>query len=367
MIEKRAKLRDIIGAGRSEWDVPLGRRTVRQNFQKVVDCKTPALGAEVFASASQTKIAYHTCKSRFCVSCGARATQLWQRRQWSALPNVPYSGLVFTMPDILWPAFGNDERQLLRDLPALAAATVKHWAKTRHGADVFVMAIKHTFGRRLNFHPHVHLLVSRGGLLSNGEWVHTLELEKHELRRLWTLAVTEYLRLAFHKGLLPVATGGSFLQVLSLQERRLWNIHVDRFKSKFHFLQYAGRYLLRPPLRDSQILFFSADEVHFGYTDTRSRSRAVAKMSRAEFLGSLARHVPERYAHGMRYFGLLGPRIRGRSIFHLEKVLGLPSVAPPPRQTWRHSLMKKFGVDPLRDSHGVQMRWIRRLSPSNVK
>jgi hypothetical protein len=92
----------------------------------MIDCRTPALGAEVYASETEQKLVYHTCKSRACPSCGHRATQLWQREQWTALPDIPYAGIVLTMPDILWPIF-QQNRHLLYDLGALGAAVVEEW------------------------------------------------------------------------------------------------------------------------------------------------------------------------------------------------------------------------------------------------
>ena len=120
-------LKEILLATRAHWDRTEIRPVVRENFDKMINCRTPALGAEVFASETEEKLVYHTCKSRSCPSCGQRATLLWQREQWSALPDVPYAGIGFTMPDVLWPIF-RQNRQLLHDLPALAAAVIQQWA-----------------------------------------------------------------------------------------------------------------------------------------------------------------------------------------------------------------------------------------------
>src|SRR2546423_549862 len=114
-------LRKILLASRAFWDRPETRKSVRDNFNKVVSCRTPILGAEVYASDAEEKIVPHTCKSRSCPSCGHRATTLWQRQQWATLPDVPYVGVCFTMPDVLWPIFQSN-RKLLHDLPALGSA-----------------------------------------------------------------------------------------------------------------------------------------------------------------------------------------------------------------------------------------------------
>jgi hypothetical protein len=156
-------LKQILTATRSTWDGPETRSAVRENFNKVLMCRTPDLGSEVYASDTEEKRVDHTCKSRTCPSCGHRATIQWQREKWCALPDIPYIGIVFTMPNVLWPIF-RQNRHLLHDLPTLGAAVIQQWAKLKYGVRVLIMVIPHTFGGRLNFNSHLHILVSAGGL-----------------------------------------------------------------------------------------------------------------------------------------------------------------------------------------------------------
>ena len=110
----------------------------------MIGCRTLVLGAEVFASDFEKKIVPHTCKSRFCPSCGHLATELWQREQGADLPDIPYVGLVFTMPDVLWPIF-QQNRHLHYDLPPLGAAVIQQWLKAQYGVRALVSVVEHTF------------------------------------------------------------------------------------------------------------------------------------------------------------------------------------------------------------------------------
>src|SRR5271167_2600777 len=96
-------LKQILSRTRPHWDQDETRFAVRWAFRKALQCRTPALGAEVYASENQQRIVYHTCKSRPCSSCGYRGTVQWQRGWWWALPDALYKGITFTMPDLLWP------------------------------------------------------------------------------------------------------------------------------------------------------------------------------------------------------------------------------------------------------------------------
>ena len=92
-----------------------------------------------------------------------KATELWQHELQSVLPDIPYTGIVFTMPNVLRPIFQRN-RHLLHDLPELGAQVIQQRVKARYGVRVLIIVMPHTFGRHLDFKPHLHILVSGGGL-----------------------------------------------------------------------------------------------------------------------------------------------------------------------------------------------------------
>src|ERR1041385_4044739 len=116
-------LKQILIDGRDIWDNNDTQPFVRETFRKMIRCRTAALGWQVYASDTEERRVYHTCKARSCPSCGYRATLQWQREQWTQLPDISYSGLVFTMPGRLWHIF-KENRHLLHDLPTLGSEAV---------------------------------------------------------------------------------------------------------------------------------------------------------------------------------------------------------------------------------------------------
>ncbi len=357
-------LKEILAATRSHWDQAETRSAVRQNFERMINCRTPALGAVVFASESEKKLVYHTCKSRACPSCGHRATQLWQREQWAALPDIPYAGIVLTMPDVLWPIF-QQNRHLLSDMAALGAAVLQQWVDARYSARVLVMVVQHTFGRRLNFNPHLHILVSAGGLQeSEGHWITPISFEKESLMHIWRYAVITYLRAAILAKVLWSSLGAEELKrILTTQYERWWNIKLTGLMSKQHFLGYAGRYIRHPPIAQHRFVKITDREVQFLRKDLKLKRQVLTRYSIEDFVAILTEHVPDRYGHGMRYFGLLAPRSKGCTSTALFPLLGQEKRARPHRLSWANSLRKHFRVDPLVDSEGRSMRRIGRLSP----
>lgn len=320
-------VKEILEATREIWDRPGTRVAVRKNFAAVLDCGTPALGWEVYTSETEQRRCYHRCKSRFCPSCGYRATLLWLEEQEAALPDIAYSGIVFTMPRKLWSIFRRN-RHLLHDLPALGAGVIKQWVKMKYGATPLILVVPHTFGGDLKFNTHLHILVSAGAFQeTSGCWIPDLPLFKSAVMRMWRFAVVNHLRLALAAGILS-----SDLNVWDLKRllsdayenktRDYWIIHLDRIVSKTHFLKYAARYVRRPPIAKWRILKVADGEVEYVAKDTKRGVLATATCTLDRFVRLLAAHVPDNYRHAIRYFGILAPRARGQMYAALFLLLG---------------------------------------------
>ena len=357
-------LKKILTLARAQWDRAETRPAVSDNFHRVLVCRTADLGAEVYASDTEEKMVYHTCKSRACPSCGWLATELWQRQMCSVLPDVLYVGMVFTMPDVLWSIF-RQNRDLFHDLAVLGAGVIQQWAKARYGVRLIVIVVPHTFGRHLTFNSHLHILVSAGGLReSEGRWIRSLRFDRRALMHMWRYAVITYLREAFKaQALHSDLSAGELGRILKTQYERWWNINIDRSMSKSQFLRYAGRYVRRPPIAQHRFVEITDGTVRFWTKDLKLKRRVITEYSLEEFVAALAEHVPDRYRHAIRYFGLLAPRSKSQTSAAFV-LLGQQKRPRPRRLGWAGSLQNCFGVNPLIDSSGHPMCWVRRLGPA---
>lgn len=134
--------------------------------------------------------------------------------------------------------------------------------KVSFGVRVLIVVVPHTFGRNLSFHPHLHILVSAGGLHEpQGCWI-PIAFDKATLMAVWRFAVINYLGEAVQAKVLKSGLSREEVNVvLETQYRRQWIIHIAHFKSKRQFLRYAGRYVRRPPIAQQRTIrrFRSAD------------------------------------------------------------------------------------------------------------
>jgi putative transposase/transposase-like zinc-binding protein len=301
---------------------------------------------------------YFTCKSRFCPSCGQRATKAWQEELEAILPDIPYRGITFTIPGELWPIL-QENRDLLHCIPAAGANAIDTWAQIKYGVRLFIVVVQQTFGGFLDFDPHLHIMVSAGGLQENtNRWIEQLTFDEGELMRAWRFSVTGVLAQALNNRLIRRTLFGKDVKdLLKDKYEREWHVHVTRAMSKEPFLRYAGRYIRRPPIAQYRLRILKDNTVEYLAKDTRNEAWRWRRFSREKFLHILMQHVQDEGRHGMRYFGLLAPRSE-RSLDTVFALLGQKRRPRPPRTDWRTLMAKSFGKDPLIDDKGEEMKCV---------
>jgi Putative transposase len=266
------------------------------------------------------------------------------------------------MPDVLWPFF-RDNPALTKALPVLATEAIRAQVATRYGLRVGVMAILHTFNGKLDFNSHVHTMVTAGGLHESSEvWVASILYDSDSLMRSWQRAVIAILRAAARAGQLVTKTPVDRLEeLLDQQETRWWRIKIQSFEDKGHFLKYAGRYIRRPPIAQHRITLITDRTVAFWYKDKKLRRKVEVRCSPEEFVERWAQHIPERYTHAVRSFGLFAPREQHLTTHAIFAMFGQNRRPRPKPLSWAWLIKHTFGRDPLQDRVGNSMRFVRRF------
>jgi Putative transposase/Transposase zinc-binding domain len=355
--------KQILRLTRSYWDRDETDPWVRAPFLSVLQCRTPAKGGRVYASSTEEKIFFYPCKCGACTSCGYRAGEKWRAERQVALPNIPYNGVTFSMPDVLWRIF-HDNADLAKALPVLAATAIQTRARLKNGTQVGIIAILHTFNGKLEFNSHVHTIVTAGGL-QRDSWVASLFYGGKRLMELWRKGIIRLLRMALEAGQLQTSlTPDQMRTLLTEQENRWWSVKIKSLNSIKHFVEYAGRYVRRPPIAGNRITYIGNGIVTFWYFDKKERQRKYITCSQEEFIDRWAQHILARYQHSVRNFGLFAPRSVGQTsaaIFTLLRQKKRPRPKPRP---WRLAILQDFGHDPQLDSKGEIMELVRFLPPT---
>jgi hypothetical protein len=370
LVERRIRqiekpIKQILIDGREFWDHDGTRPCVRESFRRMIECGTPVLGWLTYASDTEIRRVYHTCKVRTCPSCGYRAILQWQLEQEADLPNIPYSGVVFTMPGPLWRIF-KENRDLLHDLPTLGGETVLQWMRDAYGVCPLILVVQHTFGRHLNFNAHLHMLVSAGGLSeSEGRWIGGLGLNPVGLMKLWRHGLITYLRCALKAGILKSdLKDWQLKRLLSKKYEADWHVYLQEDVSKRHFLGYSARYIRRLPIAQHRFQKTDGPIIKFLSKDTETKKTVLDELPKEEFIRILGDHVPDKYRHSTRYYGLLAPRAKGRAFTLLFVLLGQRRRPRPARMPWAEMMMKYFKKKVLIDSFGQPMELVGQHFPA---
>jgi hypothetical protein len=185
-------------------------------------------------------------------------------------------------------------KHLLHGVSAMGAEAIMQWAKARHDVRLIVIVVHQTFGGFLNFVPHLHVMVSAGGLHeSTNRWIPSLKFDDDELMRAWRYALIAFMAEACKRGCLKSNLSKSELfDMFTTQHKRRWNLFVGRRGSKAYRLQHDGRYVRRPPIAQHRLARVGSHEVEYLARDTRNKQFVTKRYKNEEFVDTLIQHVP---------------------------------------------------------------------------
>jgi hypothetical protein len=324
------------------WITGLHRRVLRA----LVQCRTAALGGhrDRCEGCAHKALSYNSCRNRHCPKCLTAARDQWVAAREQELLPVGYVHVVFTMPEVLARLALVNKRVVYDLLFKASAATLLQVAANpkRLGAALGGLMVLHTWGQRLQHHPHIHCVVPAGGLSSDGaRWVHARPrffLPIPVLRQVYRGKLVAGLRDAFHDGrlafpgtLAPVATESAFRAFLRSLYRQRWVVYAKPpFGSPAHVLHYLARYTHRVAISNHRLVNVTDETVSFRWKDYRHGSQMRTLTVEAhEFLRRFLLHVlPTRFVR-IRYFGFLAPRCRAHGLAQCRQALAVALDAPP--------------------------------------
>ena len=301
----------------------------RRAVEDILACRTAALGGQVWrCEACNTEMfSYHSCGNRSCPKCHTTQTQEWlERRQAEMLP-VPYFHITVTVPAGLREVLRANQRDGYAALMQASAAAIIELARDPRyvGATVAVLTVLHTWTQQLSLHPHVHCLVSGGGISDDGStW--------HPARRNFLVPIKALARLVRGKFRAMLQRKCPDLGIPDAVWRTPWILHVTAWGTgEQAVLDYLARYVFRVALTNARIVGLDDQTVSIRYKERRTGSPRTCRLSGDEFMRRFLQHVLPRGFHKVRYFGLWHPAQR-RNAAWVRQMLQLqapPKLDPP--------------------------------------
>jgi hypothetical protein len=315
----------------------------KQVFAAIRVCRTAALGGHVEACdrCEHQQISYNSCRNRHCPKCQALARAEWLDERQAELLPIPYFHLVFTLPHEIAELALQNKRLMYGLLFEAASQTIAQVAANpRHlGAhEVGVLAVLHTWGQNLLHHPHLHCVVSGGGLSPGGaRWIASRSyyfLPVRVLSRVFRNTYCQLLGQAYEDGALefygalaPLAEPRAFRRWLAAAAGREWVVYAKRpFHEPLCVLKYLARYTHRVAISNHRLLEYKAGRVTFQYKDYAQGGRArQMTLTATEFIRRFLLHILPKGFMRIRQYGYLANRHRRQKLALCRRLLGEPS------------------------------------------
>ncbi len=299
----------------------------RRALRDLTACRTAARGGHVHqcAQCGRTVYAYHSCRNRHCPKCHGAQTARWLAQQRARLLPCAYYLLTFTLPSELRALARDHPRTVYGLLMRCAAAALQTLARDPRyvGGRLGCLAVLHTWTRALLYHPHVHLLVTAGGLSRDGtQWL----APRHPAFLVPVQALSVLFRATLCAGL---KRAGLLAHGPSGVWGKRWVVHCQRAGCGEQVLDYLGRYVFRIAISNSRLEQIQDNQVTFRYRDNRTHALRHVTLSGVEFLRRFLQHVLPRGCTKVRYYGLWSPTFHER----LEHARTLLSPPPPTTAT----------------------------------
>ena len=336
---------------------------IRTTISKFLACRTEALGCHVFKCliCGFTLLIKHACKTRFCSSCATAYIDKWAAKikYWLSFINANYYFITFTIPKKLELIVKVNKRLLYNALFKSASYAILSFYKEKR-VTAGIISILHTFGRTLNFHPHVHLLCTIGGLLFNHSAWKEVFLPAKVLQARFKKHFTDTLRKHYKNGeiILPdelrLDSFSSFDKLLKNLEKKHWQLkRKGALDAVTAALEYIARYLGKPPISENRILWFNHNKICFTYKNYLNKAVTEKYFcSIDEFFFRLIQHVPLPRFPMVRFYGLFSCRNKKNLMEIAAKLipppLGAEILRVKPPKTCREHRLYKTGKDLLK-------------------
>ena len=365
----------------------------RKALYHISVCRTPVLGgrADVCDTCGQIEVAHGSCGNRNCPTCQSLSQARWIEQRMERLLPTDYFHVVFTIPDDLLNRVVRRNRELFFNLLFQAGSqtllTLGADPK-RLGAQLGFTCVLHTWTRDLRFHPHLHCIVTGGGLHPDGDrWLHAREdflFPARVLASLFRGKLVASLADAHAAGKLDLsgacadlADPKAFARWKDRLYRTKWVAYCKKpFAGPEQVYRYLGRYTHRVGISNQRLLRLDEAGVHF-----RTRGEATATLTAEAFIGRFLQHVLPHGFVKIRHYGLMAPANAttkleiARRLLEAEDpaipraiaatvaiLLATHPTPSPAKEDWRARLLRLTGIDVTRCKAcgiGTMVPWLR--------
>lgn len=305
--------------------------------RSIMSCKTEDMGYNISTceECGYSETHYNSCRNRNCLNCQAILKEIWIDKRKAEVIDSRYYHVVFTVPEELNALIYANQKVLYSLMHKASSETLLELARDRKylGATPGIIQVLHTWGQELNYHPHIHCIVSAGGLTPD----HRLRTSSNKffipvrvMRNVFKGKFLFYLKKLYDSDelIFPGAIGylsnpGDWHYLLDLLYSIDWCPYIkETFNGFGNAIEYLGRYTHRIAITNTRVQSVTADKVSFLARDYKTGTSHVTTIDNTEFIRRLLMHVLPRGFQKIRYYGFLNNRFRYRNLELIFKLQG---------------------------------------------
>ena len=340
---------------------------VRRAAHALMQCRTAALGGHIQAcpDGHVSRVWYNSCRHRSCPQCAYLQTERWLAFQQARLLACDHYHVIFTLPhelNPLWLANVSVMTSLLfqavRDTLGTLLAEPKYL-----GAQPGIIAALHTWSQTLLLHPHLHCLITGGGLTPAGQWRAVRNgflLPARVVMTVFRGKMVAAIRQTCARGAFALPEAMRPQQLFNLLNRlghprqTKWNVRImERYRHGAGVVTYLARYLRGGPIPNARLVAWDGERVTFSYRprseETDGGKPAPQRMTLpvADFLQRWLLHVPAPQSRVVRCYGLYH-HTHAEALGHCRAQVGQPPVVIPVALDWQTACAQRGDMHPER-------------------
>ena len=300
---------DIFRLHGPEYRAKFSRRILPSHLRAMQDietCRTESLGGQIYycAQCDEPRYSYHSCKNRHCPKCQNQQANDWLAEQQSLLLPIHHFLVTFTLPEELRALARSHQKTIYNLLFRASSAALQQLAQDPRfvGGRLGMVGVLHTWTRQLLYHPHVHYLVTGGGLTDDGHW--------RTARKDFLVPVKALSPIFRAKFRDELKKSELFPLVKAHLWRKDWVVHSEPVGSGVQAFKYLAPYIFRVALSNNRLHNLHDGQVTFAYKESATDQLKRCTLTAEQFIRRFLQHVlPNRFIK-VRYYGLLSPAYR---------------------------------------------------------
>ncbi len=303
----------------------------------ILKCKTASLGFNISLcqDCGHTDIHYNSCRNRNCPNCQAILKEIWIDSRKSEVIDTPYFHVVFTLPAELNSLVYSNQKLLYSLMHRCSAETLLELSSDRKylGATPGLIQVLHTWGQTLNFHPHIHCIVTGGGLSSDlnlkcsgSDFFIPVKVLGKKFRGKFLAYLQQYFdenSLSFSASCRHLHNSYTWNEFRDSMYKKDWCPYIkETFNGFGNAIEYLGRYTHRIAITNTRVLSVTEQKVSFSAKDYKTGKKVTVSIEPKEFIRRFMMHVLPHGFQKIRYYGFLNNRNKSKNLRIIFQIQG---------------------------------------------